>query len=549
MKKWLFAGFMILSVLKAQAELQTDAPKLYELLGRQIPEAISNGLIPAELENALGVEILNYKASQAAKPRSTDASTTPEALRDPTTPRPKALEPWLESQQSGRRERLKSLESEDPEIHSYLTESKITSRDADNFAVSIARGGPEWIFLLRKTQANGLFGLGPAYTTARSPLALSDKTKDLILAQTEAMTRDFSALLETRRRDFDREYSQMIRDFYRSIVFTTLAPIDFKTQQPQKFEAMKNLNSLKTLLALKNERRPSLGQIQPEITDSAIDCNGIAKVAVNSARVVLDPGHLGGTYAEDHRSSCTAAPDHPACGYREGVATFVMSGLVKDLLVRCAGLNSKNVLLTRQGLEDVGGWSFKKDGTRLTESPRASALAYDNLPFRTSLIRWAKPDVAVSIHTDAIEEQMGTIFTPRGVFANGISFYKTPESLERSEKLSKAMDASMQATFFDPQSVDCLVAARYDFNGFSKQESDFHVLRSADTFPMILVETISHRPNWFKAASNEAFSLRTPGPRFKIGGREYGYIKVHECLARGVAQGIVSYLNQRETRR
>ena len=113
---------------------------------KDLPEAIASGSISEEVTKGLTDRIMRIKAQTEKSPRTTAATN------------------WLYKNTELRIEKLKSFAPTDPELAKYFTDRQITAGPFDKFAVSIAQGGPEWIFLLRKSREHGIYGIGEAFT-------------------------------------------------------------------------------------------------------------------------------------------------------------------------------------------------------------------------------------------------------------------------------------------------------------------------------------------------------------------------------------------------
>ena len=122
----------------------------------------------------------------------------------------------------------------------------------------------------------------------------------------------------------------------------------------------------------------------PEQKKKMFDClKGDTKI--KKKRIMLDPGHLGGT-----RSSGGFNDERKFKEYREGFGSLVVAQMTRDYLVNCLGGSPENILLTRENLTHING----KKEEALEQQGRTE-------PARTAYMKFIKPDIMISIHSNA----------------------------------------------------------------------------------------------------------------------------------------------------
>ncbi|MGZ3704496.1 MAG: hypothetical protein ACXWP1_00625 [Bdellovibrionota bacterium] len=277
------------------------------------------------------------------------------------------------------------------------------------------------------------------------------------------------------------------------------------------------------------------------------------KIRASGKTIVVDPGHLGGEFADDGRDvSPPGEKGQESFGYREGHDTFLIANLAKRLLVQCGDLPEANVLLSRRGLHDEGSQFFDHAGFPLRGQPGPNLKVSDNLYFRKAVLGMVKPDFLISIHTDFSDTltQHGLIMIPHHPLDLNGTFYKPAAQYAGSLALAETLKKSLGTTMFSgtgtPSGKSANDWLHSEFKEYYLKEMNLQIFRDFERAPTALVEGYDYASSEVRALMNSVVrGHRANDPdvkQMRIDGTPYFYHTVHQSYAEGVALGALRFI-------
>lgn len=296
-------------------------------------------------------------------------------------------------------------------------------------------------------------------------------------------------------------------------------------------EAAANLAIGRLKADLAAARQMGLGRyLDTPVRATAVDCSAIEKLPQEFPfpRLVLDPGHFGGDGVTDSREYR---------GFREGWGTFVVANLAKAYLVKCLGVDSAQIILTRDSLGSIYGnedITFKN---------------FALMDYRTELIAFLEPDAVISIHTDG-GAQTVKAFSP-GV-APVYYYYRhlgdvtaSSEVVAISADFSRSLVAGVVQQFQKSTAVGnrvSLLSPGKPPQTYLGRSKVFQNVLDRD-IPLVLLEGLSHESEEMVSELTDEASMKET---FQVGLSTFHYSPVLRWYAEGIVCGIVIYATAQE---